>query len=97
MPVALRQGAAVCVRRQAGPVRPSRIGWQVLLMLARDGDRSPVTRPYRLVCKAEVSVFARSGIIGGLRLAAPVVFLELPVVILFALYPGLFSLSQLAR
>jgi hypothetical protein len=26
-----------------------------------------------------------------------VVFLELPVVILFALYPGLFSLSQLAR
>ena len=27
----------------------------------------------------------------------PVVFLELPVVILFALYPGLFSLSQLAR
>jgi hypothetical protein len=25
------------------------------------------------------------------------VFLELPVVILFALYPGLFSLSQLAR
>jgi hypothetical protein len=28
---------------------------------------------------------------------APVVFLELPVVILFALYPGLFSLSQLAR
>jgi hypothetical protein len=56
-----------------------------------------VTRPYRLVCKAEVSVFARSGIIGGLRLADPVVFLELPVVILFALYPGLFSLSQLAR
>ena len=56
-----------------------------------------MTRPYRLVCKAEVSVFARSGIIGGLRLAAPVVFLELPVVILFALYPGLFSLSQLAR
>jgi hypothetical protein len=27
----------------------------------------------------------------------PVVFLELPVVILFTLYPGLFSLSQLAR
>jgi hypothetical protein len=27
----------------------------------------------------------------------PVVFLELPVVILFILYPGLFSLSQLAR
>jgi hypothetical protein len=27
----------------------------------------------------------------------PVVFLELPVVILLALYPGLFSLSQLAR
>jgi len=27
----------------------------------------------------------------------PVVFLELPVVILFALYPGLFTLSQLAR
>jgi hypothetical protein len=27
----------------------------------------------------------------------PVVFLELPVVILFALYPGLFSLSQIAR
>jgi tight adherence protein C len=27
----------------------------------------------------------------------PVVFLELPVVVLFALYPGLFSLSQLAR
>jgi tight adherence protein C len=27
----------------------------------------------------------------------PVVFLEFPVVILFALYPGLFSLSQLAR
>jgi hypothetical protein len=28
---------------------------------------------------------------------APLVFLELPVVILFALYPGLFTLSQLAR
>jgi tight adherence protein C len=27
----------------------------------------------------------------------PVVFLELPVVVLFALYPGLISLSQLAR
>ena len=27
----------------------------------------------------------------------PVVFLELPVVILFAHYPGLFSLSQIAR
>jgi hypothetical protein len=27
----------------------------------------------------------------------PVMFLELPVVILIALYPGLFSLSQLAR
>jgi hypothetical protein len=26
-----------------------------------------------------------------------VVFLELPVMILFTLYPGLFSLSQLAR
>jgi hypothetical protein len=30
-------------------------------------------------------------------MVAPVVLLELPVVILFALYPGLFSLSQLAR
>ena len=27
----------------------------------------------------------------------PVVFLDLPVVILFALYPGLVSLTQLAR
>jgi hypothetical protein len=27
----------------------------------------------------------------------PVVFLMLPVVVLFALYPGLFTLSQLAR
>jgi hypothetical protein len=27
----------------------------------------------------------------------PVVFLVLPVVILFALYPGFFTLSQLAR
>jgi hypothetical protein len=27
----------------------------------------------------------------------PVVFLELPVIILFALYPGLVSLSQIAR
>ena len=37
---------------------------------------------------------------GGRRevlMLVPVVFLELPVVILFALYPGLFSLSQLAR
>ena len=37
---------------------------------------------------------------GGRRevlMLLPVVFLELPVVILFALYPGLFSLSQLAR
>jgi hypothetical protein len=33
----------------------------------------------------------------GWRHSIPVVFLELPVVILFALYPGLFSLSQLAR
>jgi hypothetical protein len=41
MPAALRQGAAVRVRRQAGPVRPSRIGWQVLLMLARDAECSP--------------------------------------------------------
>ena len=30
-------------------------------------------------------------------LIVPVVFLELPVVILFALYPGLVSLSQIAR
>jgi Flp pilus assembly protein TadB len=37
---------------------------------------------------------------GGRRevlMLVPVVFLELPVVILFALYPGLVSLSQLAR
>jgi tight adherence protein C len=37
---------------------------------------------------------------GGRRevlMLVPVVFLELPVVIMFALYPGLFSLSQLAR
>mgnify|MGYP003290897010 CR=1 FL=1 len=37
---------------------------------------------------------------GGRRevlMLVPVVFLELPVVILFALYPGLFTLSQLAR
>ena len=37
---------------------------------------------------------------GGRRevlMLVPVVFLELPVVILFVLYPGLFSLSQLAR
>lgn len=27
----------------------------------------------------------------------PVVFLIMPVVVLFALYPGLFSLSQIAR
>jgi hypothetical protein len=27
----------------------------------------------------------------------PVVFLMLPVVVLFALYPGLFTLSRLAR
>jgi hypothetical protein len=27
----------------------------------------------------------------------PVVFLMLPVVVLFALYPGLFALSRLAR
>jgi hypothetical protein len=27
----------------------------------------------------------------------PVVFLMLPVVVLFALYPGFFTLSQLAR
>jgi tight adherence protein C len=32
-----------------------------------------------------------------IRKLVPVVFLELPVVILFALYPGLVSLSQLAR
>ena len=40
MPAALRQ-AAVRVRRQAGPVRSSRIGWRVLLMLARDAECSP--------------------------------------------------------
>ena len=37
---------------------------------------------------------------GGRRevlMLVPVVFLELPVVILFALYPGLVSLTQLAR
>jgi hypothetical protein len=33
----------------------------------------------------------------GVLRSAPVVFLELPVVILFALYPGLVSLTQLAR
>jgi tight adherence protein C len=38
--------------------------------------------------------------VGGRRevlMLVPVVFLELPVVILFALYPGLVSLSQIAR
>ncbi len=37
---------------------------------------------------------------GGRRevlMLVPVVFLILPVVVLFALYPGLFSLSQIAR
>jgi hypothetical protein len=33
----------------------------------------------------------------GVLYSVPVVFLELPVVILFALYPGLVSLSQIAR
>ena len=32
-----------------------------------------------------------------LAVCAEMVFLELPVVILFALYPGLVSLSQIAR
>jgi hypothetical protein len=33
----------------------------------------------------------------GVLYSVPVVFLGLPVVILFALYPGLVSLSQIAR
>jgi hypothetical protein len=41
-------------------------------------------RSVRATC-SEVSVFV------------PVVFLMLPVVVLFALYPGLFTLSRLAR
>jgi tight adherence protein C len=32
-----------------------------------------------------------------IRRLVPVVFLMLPVVVLFALYPGLFTLSRLAR
>jgi hypothetical protein len=33
----------------------------------------------------------------GISRLVPVVFLILPVVVLFALYPGLFTLSRLAR
>ena len=33
----------------------------------------------------------------GALMLVPVVFLMLPVVVLFALYPGLFTLSRLAR
>jgi hypothetical protein len=34
---------------------------------------------------------------GQVLMLVPVVFLMLPVVVLFALYPGLFTLSRLAR
>jgi hypothetical protein len=40
--------------------RPGRIGWQVLLMLPRDAGCPGMTKQYGLVCKGEVSVFARS-------------------------------------
>jgi hypothetical protein len=39
----------------------------------------------------------RSYPIGEIRRLVPVVFLMLPVVVLFALYPGLFTLSRLGR
>ena len=45
-----------------------------------------------MLSDTSVAGFARQ-----VRMLVPVVFLELPVVILFALYPGLVSLSQLAR
>jgi hypothetical protein len=41
--------------------------------------------------KACVRFWSEAGVL------VPVVFLMLPVVVLFALYPGLFTLSQLAR
>jgi hypothetical protein len=53
-------------RTTAGPrtARPGRIGWQVLVMLARAADRARVTKQYELVCKAEISPFARKGTSG---------------------------------
>ena len=44
--------------------RPGRIGWQVLLMLARDAGCARVTKQYELVCKAEISPIARRGTSG---------------------------------
>ena len=52
--------------------RPGRIEWQVLLMLAQAADRAPVTKQYELVCKAEISPFARRGTSGVRGPAAPV-------------------------
>ena len=44
-------------RATAGPrtARPGRIGWQVLLMLARAADCARVTKQYELLGKAEIS------------------------------------------
>jgi tight adherence protein C len=40
---------------------------------------------------------AVAGFARQVLMLVPVVFLMLPVVVLFALYPGLFTLSRLAR
>ena len=56
---------------------------------------SPGRRPGgRAACAADLTLAWAPG---SHPVAVPVVFLELPVVILFALYPGLVSLSQIAR
>jgi hypothetical protein len=44
--------------------RPGRIGWQVLVVLARAAGCARVTTQYELVGKAEISPFARSGTSG---------------------------------
>lgn len=56
-----RRRRATAGRRTAPP---GRIGWQVLVMLARAAGAPRVTTQYELVRKAEISPFARTGTSG---------------------------------